>query len=565
MLYSELHLAIADQYLLRSLLRSAVLKTLSIFLSRLESLIVSPSSDPSILTVARTVKEAEHPPVSQKYSFMILRAAWELKRGLIRACGPVTDPTTKREEQMPRFVKDMLTPWISKLDLLAGRIWNPILAAIKEEIVKCVTVQGAQEARVTPPAQNTPLPHAGVSGAGAASVRTLSLTRASTGLANHASASTINEPLPLYLRDLASLLAATSRTFSWLSTQDADHHQWRAQIGSTVIWKMLLVISSRRVEGFGGTVIQRRGSPPPGGVTAPSAPPVARRSMSSMGMGRLRPSSASGKRSPSPPASAALSAQALKLVAEVEAFESILEKFVSSLLPSPSSTWDGHAVSADGDHNAIPCSKKKDCPSCRGRYIPLDLDDSDDEEALPREAMQEAMAALSSFIVILRGFATCGSSAVATWTFVRCISAVDDIRLAPQDCPNLIRALDTVPPLILIQELVSRVPVYYGLRFPHELWGATWREFEKTMRGFHAGDEWVGEVGWELLNEARRVRKDLAQQRGLDPMLAKDEEVDPDGWLELLRKAVTDLAEVDDDDEQSASGISLKNGGEDQH
>ena len=522
---------------------------------------MSPTSDPSLLTVARTVKEAEHPPVSQKYSFMILRAAWELKRGLMRACAPAVDPVTGKEEQMPRFVKDMLAPWISKLDLLAGKIWNPILAAIKEEVVKCVTVQCAQEARVTPPAVNTPLPHAGTI-AGAASVRALSLTRASTGMANHASAASTLDTLPTYLRDLSALLAATSRTFSWLSTSDADHHQWRAQIGSTVIWKMLLVISSRRVEGFGGTVIQRRGSPPLGAVsvTATAAPVVPRRSMSAMGMGRLRPASASGKRSPSPPPAAALSVQEMKLIAEVEAFESILEKFVSSLLPSPSSTWDGHAIDAAGDHNAIPCSKKKECPTCRGRYIPLDLDDSDDEEALPREAMQEAMAALSSFIVILRGCSTFVSSASGVGligTLIQAISAVDDLRLAPQICPNLVRALDTIPPLILIQELVSRVPVYYGLRFPHELWGATWREFEKTMRGFHAGDEWVGEIGWELLNEARRVRKELAKQLNLDPMLAKDEEVDPDGWLELLRKAVTDLAEVDDDGE-GGSAVSLR-------
>lgn len=532
-----------------------------------------PGSDPSILTVARTIKEAEHPPVSQKYSFVILRAAWELKRGLVRACGPAVDPSTGKEEKMPRFVKDMLKPWISKLDLLAGRIWNPILAVIKDEIVKCVTVQGAQEARVTPPTAESALP-VGPVHAGNAGVRALSLTRASTslGVGGHATTA-VHDALPAYLRDLSALLAATSRTFSWLSTQDADHHQWRAQIGSTVIWKMLLVISSRRVEGFGGTVIQRRGSPPLLGATAPNqsavgtGAPLGRRSMSAIGRGRLRPASASGKRSPSPPPAspAALSAQALKLVAEVEAFESILERFVSSLLPSPSSTWDGHAVNAESDPNAVPCAKKRDCPACRGRYIPLDLDDSDDEEALPREAMQEAMAALSSFIVILRGFASfppSESAAAANRTFVCAIAAVDDIRLAPNVCPNLIRALDTIPPLILIQELVSRVPVYYGLRFSHELWGATWREFERTMKGFYAGDEWVGEVGWELLNEARRVRKVLAAQIGLDPVSAKDEEVDPDGWLELLRKAVVDLAEVDEDVEEGASAISLRIGEE---
>jgi hypothetical protein len=75
-LRSELHLAVNDQYLLRSLLRSAVLKSLSIFVSRLESLLVTPAAEPSILTVAHSVKEAENPPLAQRYTFMLLRSAW---------------------------------------------------------------------------------------------------------------------------------------------------------------------------------------------------------------------------------------------------------------------------------------------------------------------------------------------------------------------------------------------------------------------------------------------------------------------------------------------------------
>lgn len=571
---TELHLAVNDPYLLRSLLRSAVLKSLSIFLSRMESLIIAPASDPTILTVARTVKEAEAPPISQKFSFMILRSAWELKRGLVKACtltGAANGAASA--EQMPKFVHDTLTPWISKFDLLANRIWNPILTAIKEEVVKTIVVQGAQEANVTPPAP-TPLALPTVSGVSAASsgTRSLSLSRVGVSAGHHgAPASPASGaggyPVPGYLRDLSSLLAATGRTFAWLSVAELDHQKWKVQIGSLTIWKMLLVISSMRVEGTAGAAIRRRQSPPAGmgggtvdgAAGASAAAPLPRRSMSAMGMGRLRPSSSgagaalsSGKRSPSPPAShgsageSALVRQSSKLACEVEMFESILETFVASLLPSRSSAWDGHAVDAAGDPNAAPCPRKKACPVCRGRYIPLDLDDSDDEEALPREAMQEAMTALSSFIVILRAFAV---DPAPVPTMLRAIEAVDDLSLAPELCPNLIRALDTSPPLVLLQEIVSRIPRAYGFRFPHELWSTTWRDFESTMKGFHTGEEWVGEIGWELLKEAKRVHAALLREEYGD-----EKAVDPVGWLRLLRDAVTDLAEVDDLDGANDSG-----------
>jgi hypothetical protein len=270
--------------------------------------------------------------------------------------------------------------------------------------------------------------------------------------------------------------------------------------------------------------------------------------MSAMGMGRLRgASSHAGKRSPSPPA-ASSDETAAKLVVEVEAFEAIIEKFVSSLLMH--TPYDNTGTSTIPKEAA--CGKGKDCLNCKGRYIPLDEEDSDDEDALPREAMQEAMTALSSFVVVLRTFAV-ERSPVAV--LLGGTHAVDDISLAPEICPNLIRALDTLPPLILLQTLVSRIPGQYGFRAPYELWSTTWRDYEQTMKGFHTGEEWVGEVGWELLKECKKVEQRL--------MSAEDGEEEAqhlrqDGWLKLVRLAVTELAEVDDLDEgASQSGIAL--------
>lgn len=585
-------MAVNDQYLLRSLLRSAVLKTLSIFLSRLESLIISPASDPTVLTVPRTVKEAENPPPSQRFSFLILRAAWELKKGLNKACAPTEGgPGPLPASEMPKFVKDTLGPWITKLDLLVNRIWGPILAAIKDDAVQTITVQGAMEVGLVP---TTPVPSPAIGNLAlppTSTGRSLSLSRGGTPAPvplTAATGSSATLTVPNYLKDLSTNLAATSRLLAWLSVSEVDHQNWKVAIGSSIIWKMMMLCSFRRVDDACGSVPSRRASPPPStingftpangstasGASTPvveAASAVPRRSMSAIGIGRLRGSTAnnSGKRSPSPPhghnKETIIAHNAARLVVDVEIFEACVDKFVSSLsLVAPTASFD------ESNPNSQNCPKNKECPICKKRFIPLEVDDSDDEDELPREAMQEAMTALSSFIVVLRFFAHEASNPVPK--LLRAIAAVDDLSLAPEICPNFIRALDLLPPLILLQTLVARIPSYYEFRMPNQLWNTTWKQYEQTMKGFHTGEEWVAEVGWELLKEARRVGKRMASDRqadataaasgladGVGAMNIKDDT--EEGWLDMLKLAIVELGEVDDLEEEgyaSASGISLR-------
>lgn len=553
-------------------------------MSRIESLIISPSSDPTLLFVPRTVKEAENPPLSQRYSFLILRSAWELKKGLLRACASADGHQPGSE--MPKFVKDTLSPWITKLDLLVNRIWGPMLAAIKEEAVQTITIQGAMETGLsTPPTIPSP---AGTNLAlpAVANGRSLSLSRSSTPAPAPLASTTGSSAalsVPIYLRDLSTILAATSRTFAWLSVAEVDQQNWKVAIGSSVIWKMMMLTSFRRVDdsaGIGpGSVPSRRASPPPSAMSGltpangvvPSgastpvvevASAVPRRSMSAMGIGRLRGTSAhtnsSGKRSPSPPHGASrenlIAQNAARLVVDVEIFEACVDKFVSSLaLVAPTAAFD------EGNPNSQACPKNKDCPICKGRFIPLEVDDSDDEDELPREAMQEAMTALSSFIVVLRFFAFESSNPVPK--LLRAIAAVDELSLAPELCPNFIRALDLLPPLILLQTLVARIPSYYEFRMPNQLWNTSWKQYETTMKGFHTGEEWVAEVGWELLKEARRVGKKMAADNQADHPGMTSNKDDEEGWLDMLKFAIVELGEVDDLDDEgnaSASGISLR-------
>lgn len=569
-------------------------------MSRLEALLLPIAGDATLTVVARTLKEAETPPVAQRYLFLILRSAWEVKRGLLRACS-TPSPTTpgNTNEQMPKFVKDTLGPWIAKIDLLANKYWSPILASIKDDIVKVVIGQGgttpdnAHNLHGTTNSSTTSLTVPNLKGSSLARASTatgVSLLSTAYSISGHAVPTGNHGPImpancPVYLRDFGNFVQAAARTFAWLSTAggpvapngssqimlDMEAQKWKVSIASTAIWKMLLCASSRRLEAD-GEQIRRRHSPPPAkshtaqsghahshatgsGVHSPAivSAPAPRRSVSAMGIGRLRPSS-SGKRSPSPPLTSSEMSHA-QLLIELEAFEGVIEKFVSSLIA-------GGSLHEAGSGNSAACEKGKDCRICKGRFIPLDVDDSDDEEALPREAMQEALTALSSFIVLIRGFACLPDPAEV---LLHAALGVDDVeRVAKKGiCPNLIRALDTAPPLILLQTIVSHIPAVYGIRAPHELWNTTWRDYEQTMKGFHTGEEWVAEVGWELLKEVKRAER----RSSTDDHVAGDASTDGDHhnmlsereeWLKLLKVAVTELADVEDLPETD-SGIKIGN------
>lgn len=70
-------------------------------------------------------------------------------------------------------------------------------------------------------------------------------------------------------------------------------------------------------------------------------------------------------------------------------------------------------------------------------------------------------------------------------------------------CPTLLHALDTLPTLLLLHLLASRI-AHFAL--PHQLWKLDWHAYEKELRGFAAGEEWTHEVGFEMAAElARRV------------------------------------------------------------
>lgn len=100
-------------------------------------------------------------------------------------------------------------------------------------------------------------------------------------------------------------------------------------------------------------------------------------------------------------------------------------------------------------------------------------------------------------------------------------------------CPTLVNALDTVPVLILLHLLASRLPKTV-FRLPHEIWDSQqarnqdpnpktfdreqdkvdWRSYEKELRGFQAGEEWTAEIAWEMAGEVARAWAHVESGKG---------------------------------------------------
>lgn len=413
-----------------------------------------------------------------------MRSAYELKEGL-RTTGVGAPP----------FVGETLRPWVDKLEELMGRVMNPLVASVRLSVTAiCLRAQVAEPAVAVgqPELKSTSLP-------GAAGLRSLSLGRAAS--ASIASAGSVG---PVWIRELAAALEAMAKLVGRLECgKDAD--KWLVSVGTCVVWKGMLALSARNV-------VEE---------AAPAVVPVA-----------LKGLFKSAKRSPSPPASPPLAPvdahqsrhtsptsssseiAFVRLLCELELLESRLTTFVHALSSPP---HDNVLMSGTCDNVAA-------CGLCKtGRTFDAESSDEEDEieagQGLAQSAMREALQALSAMIVVVRASA---HSQVLRRALLVDAGASDELvpltplallagtpvpvveERGPSTCPTLAHALDTLPTLILLHLLASRLPASIGFRLPHEVWGLEWRDYDKELRGFAAAEEWTAEIGWEMSGEVAR-------------------------------------------------------------
>ncbi|GAA6015200.1 hypothetical protein JCM10207_003640 [Rhodosporidiobolus poonsookiae] len=444
MMASELQAALHDPYLLRTLLRSSVLKALSLFLSRLSALLLVPAqTDPSLaphlFAPPNTLKEADSLPLPLRFNLQIVRCAYEVKHAL----AIVADPASG----FPSFVDETLRPWRTKLAELMGRVMTPLIASARLAVADTcgrARIEGvatgadgiasALELHGIPPATAATLKPTATS-----SLRSLSLGRASPAPPSGASTPTGTGPSaaaaaaaatagPAWLRDLSAFLDGFARLVQRLEcSSDAD--KWLVSIASVVTWKGLLNCSARVVGAVGVSSASAVVEPEKPSSPAQYAYPVKRTFL------------VGAKKSPSPPSSPPLgpadaslatangrlaSAAAgpspadvafVRLLSDLELLEARLRVFLSSTLSTPA------AVLAPAAPPATACPGGVSCGLCRtGRTFDEESSDSEDdsedddprhggtkrnepgrESRLALSAMREAMEALSALIVVVRG------------------------------------------------------------------------------------------------------------------------------------------------------------------
>jgi len=586
--YSELHSAVHDSYLLRTILRSSVLKALSLFLSRLSALLLVPTSptDPSFnpplsISLAKDPKQqdsdshfASQFPLALRYNLHIVRCALTVKQYLLQVA--------QEGGGFPSFVEETLRPWRGKLTELIARVMNPLVASYKSAVVEACQksrIEGGYDKKTDGRGRANSGERGSSSSLGLSGVprsasqgRSLSIGRSSTptplalsstGIPASGGGSGGNAAGPIWLQEITTIFEVSAKLFSRLEAkQDTD--RWAVGIAIAATWKGMLGCSARIIseDGIVPSSPSNSSSASSLSTTTPAVAlpaPVKNRLLGGV------------KKTPSPPPSPPLPAVSLagtgsinaapstsnatisfvRLISDLELFEHRLTTFLQSTLSSPQVVFHPSAAPIDI------CPGAPSCGLCKtGRTFDEESDSSDEEggdhstgapgkeSRLALSAMREAMQALSSMIVVVRASRDLKVIEQALKTDQHSSPPkASNAPLTPSDlfalgpakpsnstnlplpsngitivspspahplCPTLRSAIIDLHPLILLHLILSRLPRTLPFRLPHEIWGLRggWNEYESELRGFAAGEEWAGEVAWEVKSEIVRVRQE---------------------------------------------------------
>ncbi|GAA5881248.1 hypothetical protein JCM16303_004863 [Sporobolomyces ruberrimus] len=600
MLVTELQAAVHDSYLLRTILRSSVLKALSLFLSRLSALLLVPSSpnDPAFnvplsLSLSKDPKNQESDghfasnfPLALRYNLHIVRCAITVKQYLLEVAA-----RGGNEGGMPSFVEETLRPWRGKLTELIGRVMNPVVASYKAAIVEACKksrIEGGIIGTDGAAAASRGRANSGGGGISALGLnvnprsatqgRSLSIGRSSTpvplALSSTSTTGGGGSTGPAWLQEAGAIFDVCSRLFARLEAK-TDTDRWAVGVAIAATWKGMLGCSARIIS-EDGLVTPGTGSAPSTSTSHPALavpPPVKNRLLGGV------------KKTPSPPPSPPLppvnlgvlpalngsssgpspaTVAFVRLISDLELFENRLTTFLTSTLSSPRVVFHPSAAPVDS------CPGAPSCGLCKtGRTFDEESDSSDEdaddaqggsagapgkESRLALSAMREAMQALSSMIIVVRasrdlkvieealqvdsppgsspqkpsnapltpsdlfalGPAKPTSSSTNTSATPSAASAALPGPAHPL-CPTLRSAIIDLHPLILLHLVLSRLPRSLPFRLPHEIWALRggWDEYENELRGFAAGEEWAGEVAWEVRGELVKTRQQQGGGEGL--------------------------------------------------
>lgn len=545
LIISELQSAAeVDPYLLRAVSR-AVLKSISQFVTRIESLLVPASRDPGALVIPASAKAAQHLPAAMEFNLALMSLEWIVEESLERcleglpplallSSPNILVPTSsegRAAPRMPTYVHEILSPLREQMEASIIHVVQPVLVQVKSSLASCI-------------AKGNPRPFQPQSVVDAEGEINGDFGPKSAGSS--------------WLKELEERLDAAHRLLFLRIVERCgqDGQAWFISVAIHTIWKGLVAITSRSVfapasvveEQFAHTFGRTPGAAPSSAVLnsllsgdlnnkrvpTPTQLAHALRSVGKPGSSRLRKmsgESATGSQTPveCPTASEfdgwkthfmlpndqsdccvihpLLVAEQLH---DLQVFERLMVQFSSDLMApahikktrrsaSRQRQSSGEfepgmepltTLAQEAEGTAHPFSR-----SLSPTDEPDALPDHDDED-LAHAALKEALGALQSTVVVLRVLLQEPDTLQHLAMHSRANSASTDHLLSP----TAIHAFNVIPELLLIHIAFCRIPPGWTKRdqreqtrgdllpTPPQLFGYTWAQYDAQLTGFAAGE-----------------------------------------------------------------------------
>ncbi|KAG0146962.1 hypothetical protein CROQUDRAFT_670864 [Cronartium quercuum f. sp. fusiforme G11] len=473
----ELSVSSSDSYISRALLRTAVIPALTVYIGRLDPLLVSATTEPTALYLPKNVKEVDNSlPLVLRYNIEVIKSAWVIRNSLEEICD---GKGWEGDGPVPKVLIEGLQPFEFKLDAIVQRFMGPYLIKIKEVVMDKILNFRNESISLHSHIRGLPLG--------------LSKSTSGIGLNGNNSTSTNDN-----MNELSLMLEGIRKLLMIKLNCGNDSKTWIVSIGSQAVWKALLAFSSRP-----GLIIRNN---------LQTVPPI--HHDNSIGISRsarhiLR--SATTRRSPSPTTSSEYLIYT-ELSNETKTFYNIIASFVKGIAGLGTSNRPNSPLSTN----------ELDCIFCSHGFLVNENQDNDDD--LVRDAMNEALEAFSSFRLILL-------SLLHPKKLIDCLesSSTTTTKGGSIICKTLNKALQEIPPLILLHLLISRIKDF---KLPHQIWNISWNEYCQLLKGFGAAEVWCKEIGIEVLNEVKRLKFEKRQQS------QDKKEEEEDGDMEKLIKLV---------------------------
>ncbi|OXG12432.1 hypothetical protein J008_06298 [Cryptococcus neoformans] len=500
----------SDAYLMRAVLRISV-RALSIYVTRLESLLLPSLTDASFIAPLNIATSTAHPLNSvQCFALSVAHTAWETCEILEQ---------TLESGQWPKFVQETLRPVMDKLDLVVSKVVQPLLLGLKRDLVASLTrTEGTSPVGgKTVGLASIPAPTASTNGIPLTKegshqpVSRLTKEFSSSGHARQLA-------IPPCLQHFAARVDGSRKAFELIAKPCADDGEgWVTGVIVAVIWKGMCVISDKDLAPIG---------------TRPPSPNSVARALA--GLGKERDSSSNITPSPS------LQGVTAKLASSL----SIVPTRSQSRAPSP----PRQANKLDPVTHAL-LSFEGLIKRLVGGLVQPPSPTDDEDEHLARQALSEALEALQSFRIV----STAMNKGIAPST--RLLASArrlrDDVEDPAED--ELDDAMEDLQAVILFSILcrqanfiLSSLPVSsekeptLKIRHPSEVWGWQMAEYERqVLSGFSAAEEWGRRVAVALKGDIEKLLARLAEilaRQGVPEKVPREKDAVGEAveWVKLL-------------------------------